>query len=827
MPSSSEALAAAIEHHRAGRFAEAERIYRHILRDHPDHAAALHLLGLIAHEAGRHDVAIEHIRRAIALLPGAPPYHLNLALAYQSAGQPEQAAASLRAALHLRPDYAEAHNNLGAVLRTQGRLDEAAAHLRQALATLPEFAEAHSNLGQVLHQQGHIDLALASYRRALELKPNLPEVHYNLARAHEALDEPAEQIASLRRALELRPQYADAHRQLGAALVKQDRPHEALPHLRACLRLQPGHPEARVRLEHVLRALGKTDEADALSRAPPAAEVPAAAVAARQRADALLRAGHVGAAVAAYRQAVALWPAYAHAHNDLGNALQQAGRLDEATAAYGRALEIEPGLAAAHGNLGVLCKDQGRLDLAAEHFRAALLVHPTGTLRVLLATLLPPVYSSIEDVELWRSRLTENLASLRRRGLGLDPAREIVPNLFYLAYQGGNDRDLQRDLAALYTAGMTNDLPPPRPHAPGGKIHMGLISKYLKNHTIGMLMRGLVARLSRQAFTVTVLTFPHPRDPVVDFIHNHADRVVMLSEDVAAARRTIADLGLDVLFYADIGMDPFTYTLAFSRLAPVQCVTWGHPLTTGIPTIDYFLSSDLVEPEGAEAHYTERLVRLRTLPFFYYRPSAPPPKDRSHFGLPADAHIYACLQTLFKFHPTFDDVLAGILRRDPRGLLVVIRGKHGPWEDALRARWTRTMPDVLERIRWLPPQPRDDFLNLMTVADVLLDTFPFSGGNTSYEGLALGVPIVTLAAPFMRGRLTYGMYRKMNVLDCVADTPAAYIDRAVALATDPAHRGQVRSKILSAARALFEDIEAVQELEAFLKRGQSCLFNAD
>lgn len=817
MSSASEALAAAVAHHRAGRFAEAERLYRQILRDNPRHADALHLLGLIAHEAGRNDLAADYIGHALGLRPDAPSYYLSLGLVQQSAGRPAEAVRSFRHALALRPDYAEAHNNLGAVLRAQGRLEGADIELRRALDLRPDFAEAHSNLGQVLEQQGRFDEALASYGRALQLEPNLAEAHFNRGHALGSLGRTDEALASLQRALELRPEYADAHRALGILLTEQDRPGEALPHLRAWLRLQPQNAEARDRLGEVLRLLGKAEEAAALA-GPPVS--PAEAIGCKQRGDVLLRRGQVSEAAAAYRQAVALWPGYADAHNDLGNALQQLGDVEAAAASYQRALQIEPAHAPAHSNLGVLFKDQGRLDQAAQHLQAALAVKPTGLLRVLLATLLPPVYRSLDDVAAWRARLQANLSGLRPEEVALNPAREIVPNLFYLAYQGGNDREIQRTLAGLYQAGLTTgDLPAPRPGPPGSRIRVGFISKYFKDHTIGTLMRGLVPRISRQSFTVTVLTFPHRRDPVTDFFQKHADRTVMLPEDVPAARRIITDLKLDVLFYADVGMDPLTYTLAFSRLAPVQCVTWGHPLTTGIPAMDYFVSSDLVEPPDADEHYTESLVRLPTLPFYYYRPPMPAErKGRVSSGLPAEAHLYACLQTLFKFHPAFDEVLAGVLRRDPRGILVLVRGKYRPWEEALLARWSTTMPDVLERIHWLPPQPRTDFHRLMAESDVLLDTFPFSGGNTSYEGLALGVPIVTLAAPYLRGRLTLGMYRKMGMMDCVARSPEEYINQAIHLGTDANWRQEIRTRIQASCGVLFEDEAAVQQLEEFFRR---------
>src|SRR5262249_27561306 len=154
-------------------------------------------------------------------------------------------------------------------------------------------------------------------------------------------------------------------------------------------------------------------------------------------------------------------------------------------------------------------------------------------------------------------------------------------------------------------------------------------------------------------------------DAIGRFICARADQFIEVTNNLPTARAQIAAAGLDVLFYTDIGMDPLTYTLAFSRLAPVQCVTWGHPETTGLDTIDYFVSSKALAPAGSEEQYTETLVRLRTLPFFYYRPELPRPlRGREFFGLDAAAHLYACPQSIYKFHPEFDSLMAEILRRD-------------------------------------------------------------------------------------------------------------------------------------------------------------------
>jgi predicted O-linked N-acetylglucosamine transferase (SPINDLY family) len=264
-------------------------------------------------------------------------------------------------------------------------------------------------------------------------------------------------------------------------------------------------------------------------------------------------------------------------------------------------------------------------------------------------------------------------------------------------------------------------------------------------------------------------------------------------------------------------MEPVTYTLALTRLAPVQCATWGHPVTSGIESVDYFISADALEPQGSEDQYTEKLVRLPHLAVYYYRPQAAGAASRASFGLPDDATLYGCPQSLYKFHPEFDAILAGVLRGDPKGLLVLLKGNHPEWEQRLMQRFGQTMPDCVSRVRWIPRQDRAGYLNLMSCFDVSLDPIHFGGGNTSYEALALGVPIVTLPSGMLRGRLTYAMYKQMNLMDCAVDSPQQYIETALRLGMDRDFRQQMSEKIRSAGALIFENRACVDDLEAFFR----------
>src|SRR5215470_3912822 len=372
-----------------------------------------------------------------------------------------------------------------------------------------------------------------------------------------------------------------------------------------------------------------------------------------------------------------------------------------------------------------------------------------------------------------------------------DPMRMALWTNFYWAYHGLSDKALQTKAAAVYrhlfpsldyTAAHCRS-----PRSARGRIRVGLISQFFHNHSIGRISRGLFAQLSREELEVTAIFLaPAIDDDYSRFIRQHAERSLDVPRDLPAARSLIEPLELDVLFYQDIGMDPFSYFLAFSRLAPVQCVSYGHPDTTGIPTIDCYVSSDMYETPGSESHYSERLFLLRDVAnlAYYYRPERPEPRrSREHFRLSTDDHLYVCPQNLFKVHPDMDELFAGILRRDGQARLVMIEGRVDRWTELLRRRWAESMPDVVDRIIFLPRMNTEDYANLIEVCDVMLDTRHFNGMISSLEAFAVGTPVVTWPGEFQRGRPTQAMYRSMGLAECIAESTHEYVDRAIRLGT--------------------------------------------
>jgi protein O-GlcNAc transferase len=857
VPTVIEVLSLAVQNHQAGNLEVAERLYGQIIQADQGNADAHHLLGVLEYQKGRFDLAIVSMRHAIGLNPRAAQYHTNLGLAHEALGQIGEAAAAYQQAVTIQPDAADAHNNLGNILLQQGRLNDAAAHCRHALRYRPEFPEAYNNLGNALLESGQrqeaivcfqqalrinphfakacnnlgnalkhenrLEEAIRCYQEAVRLNPQYAEAFYNGGIAFEQLDKLEEAIACYRQALQINPNFVEACNNLGTALTKLKKIEEGIGYLRQALSMKPNFAEACNNLGTALEQQQRHEEAvsyyrQAIKHKPDfAAAIDNLSNAFLAQSITLLEQGQCAEAEAKCREILRLKPDFAEAHEVLGSALVDQGKSDAGLECYREAVKLKWDLAGAHGNLAIQLAERGLMEEAETHLRQAIELEGNERLQVLSATLLPPIYQSVEDLETWRQRFTKNVEKLTEDNVTILSNQLAVPP-FLLAYQGMNDRDLHRQIAKLYAAPFAV---PGYTHAAGkrepGKVRVAFISRCFKNHTIGQLMRGLIAKLSRESFAVTVLSVGNHDDGLARWIREHADEYVQLPSNLAVARRLIAQRKLDVLIYTDIGMEPVTYSLACTRLAPVQCALWGHPVTTGIDTIDYFISSEDLETADSEQHYTEKLVRLKNPAIYYYRPVPPSPLEgRGSFGLPEVGSLYGCPQSLFKFHPEFDDILGGILRGDPQGTLVLLEGKHRQWDDALRQRLASSIPDVAERIRFVPQQDHRRFLNLNAVVDVLLDPIHFGGGNTSYEGLALGVPIVTMPSSLLRGRITYMLFRQLGVLDCVVSSPEEYVERAVRLGTDVDYRVAIADKIKAANEVLFENAAGVRELEEFL-----------
>jgi tetratricopeptide (TPR) repeat protein len=369
-------LTIAFRYHQNGHLEQAVRIYQALLSRHPDHAEALHLLGVAALQQGNASRAVELIGRGIAVNPSAAAFHCNLAEAYRALGQLDRAAGCCQLALRLRPDYPEAANNLGLILQAQGKGEAAVAQFREALRLRPDAPMVHNNLGNALRLQGNKAQARACFRQALRIDPTLAEAHSNLGQLLLELGQPEEAAGHCREAVRLRPDFADARNNLGNVLREQGQLQEARACYAEALRLNPSLALTNSNMGQALQEEGNLDDAIAwyqrgLQLEPGSARIHCNLASALEEQDKHQE------AIAHYELALRLDPGHAQAHNGWGFALHEQGHFEEAKLHYREAIRLQPDLGAAHCNLGTVLEELNELDAAEFCFREALRHDPS------------------------------------------------------------------------------------------------------------------------------------------------------------------------------------------------------------------------------------------------------------------------------------------------------------------------------------------------------------------------------------------------------------------------------------------------------------------
>ncbi|HYC14016.1 MAG TPA: tetratricopeptide repeat protein [Stellaceae bacterium] len=492
----------------------------------------------------------------------------------------------------------------------------------------------------------------------------------------------------------------------------------------------------------------------------------------------------------------------------LAASLQDCNKVVEAQQWYRKILEIDPANPAALLCLAVLVED-GDVSEARGLMDRYIAADAGGAGRLRRALMLPVVFQSVDEIESIRTRLDHDLDGILSRRfpeIG-HPEFEVGSTPFNLAYHGRNNAGLLRKVARACRSvypGRTECSRGAR--SPGGPLRIGFVSTFFHAHAVGRTMHGLIHDLPRDRFQVHVFAITPQADALAEAIRRSADRYVALPRDLDRVREAIESAALDILFFADIGMDPLTYFLAFWRLAPIQMVSWGHSVTSGIDTVDYYVSSDAIEAPGSEQYYTEKLVRLPG--YFmprYKRPALDgEPRSRGQLGLPEGKHLYYCPQNLFKLHPDFDPAMKAILERDPEAEILLVEFLRPGVKELVCRRFARTLGPLASRVHFLPRMTHRDYLQYLSAADVILDPFHFGGCNSSCDALSLGVPIATLPGAQLPGRFTLGLYKEIGVESCIARSPDEFVEIALRLGRDSDYRRSVSERISAQCARLFD-----------------------
>jgi protein O-GlcNAc transferase len=827
----------AVAHHQAGRLDDAEGLYRQVVQQAPGQFDAIHLLGVIALQ--RNDLAAAEtlIRQALASKPKDGPALNNLGTALLRARRLDEAREQFERAVKAQPAFVDALSNLGNVLRQLGKAAEAVAPLKRAFAGNSKSAEVADLLGASLIETGDGRAAAAVFEAAVKARPRDARCWVHLAiasqlaghakRALEAADtalqlEPgsAQAMGSRAQALaglgdiagarivfadvvRLAPKEASARHNFGVFLREQGELDAAIEQLRTAVQLDASLAQAQGALVAALIDAGRHDEAMRQGRTF-ADVAPETATSLSMLAATHFAQGKIEEAVEIYARAVAAPGAESSTFLGYGNALMGSGDGVAATTQFARALELDPNNARA------------RFALAMSHLR--------------------PIYDDTAQMEASRRAFSRALAELdawftpARAAAGAPAVGSAQP--FYLAYHPVDVRPLLAPYGKTSARLMSAIELPKRPSrvaplAPlrARKLRVGIATAAVYSHSVWTaITQGWVRHLDRSRFEVVVFKLDRGSDDETARARQDAARLVEAPVTLSDWVQAITEAELDVLIYPEIGMHPLTGRLAAMRLAPVQAAAWGHPSTSGLPTMDLFISGQSLEPRDAQAHYAERLVALPNLGVCVQalKPVASAP-DMAQLGLSTTEPLLLCPGTPFKYTPQADATWAAIgarLQVRGTGRLVFFRsarpGMSTRIEQRMRLAFKAAGVDYDRTVAWIPTLPRGQFFGLMQHATAMLDTIGFSGFNTALQALECGLPVVAFEGQFMRGRLASGPLRQIGLDELVATTSAEFVDRAMRLVDDDAHRLRMKHDIAQRQASLFDDLAPVRALEEAL-----------
>lgn len=627
------------------------------------------------------------------------------------------------------------------------------------------FAEADAIYHQILRLP--LPEVIRQCQHAITTHPNYAEVYWMCGVAFSQINDLDAAIAHLQQAIDLKPDYVEALNSLGAIYVLQNRLDEALACLQKAKAVSPNSARVLYNLGGVLKRKEKLDEA-----------------------------------ILCYEQAIAIAPDYAQAYNKCGEVLAENNQTNNALTYFQQTL---------------LHQSEHPISLRMYHL------------------VLPVIYEREEQISYWRDRFKEGLKTyIEHYDLNAEESRKLaIAGIsycanFYLTYQAQNDLELQcqygdfvyRVMAAAYPQWMQKLNMPPL--GKDGKIRIGYISPNLKGHAGVAWSLGWIKHQDRTQFEIYSYFTGELPDRVTEAFKDESDYFRHIPDGFEAVCKQVYADRLHILVFPDIGMNAQSLNLAVMRLAPIQCSCWGHPITSGSPNIEYFLSGEAMEPDNAQSHYSETLVRLPKLGFCYPKPKFPQiGKTRADFQISENAIVYLCCQSFFKYLPQHDYIFAQIASKVADARFVFI-GRYSSYinqqfHHRLQLAFAKMGLDVDRFCVMLPRQEGDDYLNIHQICDIYLDSIGWSGGNTSLEAIAAGLAVVTLPGEFMRGRHTYAMLKILEMEDTIARDEAEYIDIAVRLAEDPNWRKSIVERMRSRHDLLYDDIGCVRALDEFYR----------
>lgn len=691
-----------------------------------------------------------------------------------------------------------------------GNLSAAIQGYRMALAAMPHDIGLINQYAVAELQSQRLDEALRLFERSIQLQPRQPDVLSNMAYVLNIQGEHARAVECCDRSLALVRSNPEAQTNKGNALRALGRFSQALTCFDAALSVHPDRPEYLYNRANVLLDLGQlepaiADYSRALALAPGVRQIR------MNLAAAMIRTRRVGEAITHLEEALRMDAADPLAWMNLGAAYDTARMSVRAVECFRKAIELQPENAAAHANLAQVLDGTGQHAQAISHYGEALQIDP-GLHECIGGRLMARRH--INDL----SHLEEETALLNNalsQGLpALTPFNAIVLLDDPKAVAEAITSHVEHRIITTAPVGQIS-----RAEARDGKIRIGYFSADFGEHPVTYLLSPVLQAHDRQI--VEVHAFLTQQQPPSAALHEVQARVDHFHDITGRSVEHIQQLTSSIRI--DIAVDLGGHTLNSrpelfaARVAPVQVGYLGFPGPSGIGEMDYLLADDALIPNDLRPYYPEHVAYLdayQANDFVSAVPSGAGAPRRADHGLPETAFVFCCFSNSYKFSPATLEMWIAILQATPASVLWLYA--DNPDSRANLAHHFDAQGIEPSRLHFADRVKRDDYLRRMQLADLYLDTTPYSAGTTASDALRVGLPILTLSGRTFSARMCTSVLRSAGLDELAVSTPQAYVDRAVQLCSDPGVLAVLRNKLIQglSGSQLFNPAGTARQLES-------------
>ena len=509
---------------------------------------------------------------------------------------------------------------------------------------------------------------------------------------------------------------------------------------------------------------------------------------------------------------------------NLSHSYAFSGAFKKAEECIKKIINIKPDEPFAYQFLASVLKNQDKIEemfkIINEGLEKNLINEKWKLQKKLLSPLIARDKKEIDDYRKNIEKGLEEIISLDMK-LDYDNDQIISPPLFELTYTDKDNLEINRKMVkALKKIYQPLNQEISINQKLNDKIKIGFISEFFTDHTIGKLFKNLIFSLDLKFFDIVIYHSKKTKKGEIFLEFQNENKKGFKNETLPNKLidkiKIIEKEKFDVLFYPDIGMSIEFYYLSLIRLARYQIMSWGHPETTGSESIDFFLCSKNLISENSEKLYSEKFLIIDKLPMIYKKPIIENNLDYKDIS---KKNIYSCPQTLFKFHPDFDDYLFDILKKDKKGILYLLKDTYKVYYLKLLERFKKNKNFDSDRVIFLDPLNFNQFVNHLGTSSVLLDPIYFGSGNSFYESMFYGTQTVTYPTKYIKSRIVSAAYIQMEVKDPpIVKNKDDYVSKAIEIANDENILERKKYYQQAANEKLFNTEDVGEKFNSILKK---------